>query len=295
MDRDQVCRVRSFDRLVGEAIGALDEHFLGRDRAMGEARLLWEVGDGADIRDIRLRLGLDAGYVSRLVRSLRRQGLVELTPDASDRRVRRVRPTAAGLAERAELDRRSDELAAALLEPLDERERTRLVAAMGEVERLTIRSRTTIAPVPVDSPDVQRCFDRYFAELRQRFDAGFDVARSNRADAADLTPPDGLVLLARLGGDAVGCGALMFLAGGVAELKRVWVSPRVRGMGLGRRLLAELERRAGGHGATVARLETNWSLAEAIAMYRAAGYLEVPPFNDEPYAHHWFEKPLRQD
>src|SRR6478609_6166559 len=106
MDAVQVRRVRSFNRAVGESIGALDDHFLGRDRPMGEARLLWEVGDGAEVRDVRLRLGLDPGYTSRLVRSLRRQGLVELTTDARDRRVRRIVPTAAGRAERMELDRR---------------------------------------------------------------------------------------------------------------------------------------------------------------------------------------------
>jgi ribosomal protein S18 acetylase RimI-like enzyme len=75
-----------------------------------------------------------------------------------------------------------------------------------------------------------------------------------------------------------------------AELKRMWVAPTARGLGLGRRLLTELERLAREHGVRVLRLETNRSLTEAIALYRSAGYREVAPFNDEPYAHHWFEK-----
>ena len=292
MDQAQVERVRSFNRSVGEAIGALDDHFLGRDRPMGEARLLWQVGDGAEVRDIRHRLGLDPGYVSRLVRSLQRQGLVQLTVDSGDRRVRRIQPTEAGRAERAELDRRSDELAEALLDPLDADERTRLVAAMSEVERLMIRSRTTIRPVAANDPQVRRCFDRYAAELHQRFDGGFDIARSNPMDIVDLVPPRGMVLLARIGGDAVGCGALMFQPGDIAEVRRVWIAPRVRGMGLGRRMLRELEQHAHDRGARVARLETNRSLVEAVSMYRDAGYQEVPAFNHEPYADHWFEKRL---
>jgi ribosomal protein S18 acetylase RimI-like enzyme len=89
----------------------------------------------------------------------------------------------------------------------------------------------------------------------------------------------------------VGCGALK-LAPGVAQLKRMWVADSSRGLGIGRRLLTELESHAAAHGASVVRLETNKALTEAIGMYRAAGYAEVAPFNDEYYAHHWFEKRL---
>ena len=73
----------------------------------------------------------------------------------------------------------------------------------------------------------------------------------------------------------------------------MWVSADARGLGLGRRLLAELEREACARGARQTRLETNRSLLEAISLYRSSGYVEVPAFNDEPYAHHWFEKPLQ--
>jgi ribosomal protein S18 acetylase RimI-like enzyme len=72
----------------------------------------------------------------------------------------------------------------------------------------------------------------------------------------------------------------------------MWVAPAARGLGLGRRLLRELEDEARRRGATAIRLETNRTLGEAIALYRSAGYVEIDPFNDEPYAHHWFEKPL---
>ena len=69
----------------------------------------------------------------------------------------------------------------------------------------------------------------------------------------------------------------------------MWIAPAARGLGLGRRMLHELEQRSR---RGVVRLETNRNLTEAISLYRAAGYDEVAPFNDEPYAHHWFEKRL---
>src|ERR1043166_1672593 len=105
MDGAMVEQVRRFNRVVTERIGALDETYLGRGRPLGETRLLWEVGvDGADVRDLRRRLGIDAGYVSRLLRSLQAQGLVSIETGSTDRRVRRARLTSVGLAERAELD-----------------------------------------------------------------------------------------------------------------------------------------------------------------------------------------------
>ena len=149
-----------------------------------------------------------------------------------------------------------------------------------------------IAAEDPGSPDAQRCLQAYFDDLDRRFDGGFDAGRSIPATVDDLVEPAGLLLLARVGGEAVGVGAVKFHGSEPAELKRMWVSPDVRGLGIARRLLAELEARAREHGATAARLETNGSLTEAIRLYRSAGYAEVPAFNDEPYAHHWFEKDL---
>jgi DNA-binding MarR family transcriptional regulator len=292
-DPQQVAQVRSFDRTVTAVIGALEDRFLGRDRPLGEARLLWEVGEtGSDARELRRRLGLDAGYLSRLLRSLERAGLVEVVPHPDDARVRAVRLTTAGRRERAELDRRSDAFAAGLLDSLGAEERQRLTDAMRQVERLLIRSRARIAEVPAMHPDVRWCFGHYYDELDRRFEGGFDVALARRTDPADLTLPNGLVLVAYVGDEPVGCGALRLHADGVAEIKRLWVAPQVRGTGIGGRLLADLEARARVHGCRVARLDTNRALTEAIAMYRRAGYREVPAFNDERYADHWFEKHL---
>ena len=91
----------------------------------------------------------------------------------------------------------------------------------------------------------------------------------------------------------MGCGAVKFKGKQPAEFKRMWIAKEARGLGLGRRLLVELENHARDAGAPAARLETNRELKEAIAMYRKAGYVEIEPFNDELYAHHWFERKLR--
>jgi GNAT superfamily N-acetyltransferase len=142
------------------------------------------------------------------------------------------------------------------------------------------------------SADARWCFEQYFAELDARFDAGFDPALSISADAAELTPPAGALVIARLRERAIGCGALKFHPHLPAEVKRMWVSPDARGLALGRRLLEELEQHAREAGVRVLRLETNRALTEAIALYRRSGYVEVDAFNDEAYAHHWFEKRL---
>jgi len=293
MDRDLIDRVRRFNRAVTQRTGALDDSFLARDRPLGQARLLWEIGpDGSDVRLLRSRLDLDSGYLSRLLRSLESDGLVAVEPSHADARVRTARLTSRGLAERAELDRRSDDAAAAILEPLSARDRGRLVTAMAEVERLLAASAVRIAVCDPRHPDARGAVQAYVVELADRFEGGFDPALSISAGDEELTPPNGLFVIATLYSDAVGCGALKFHPGAPAELKRMWVSPAVRGLGLGRRLLAELEAKAAAHGVRTLRLETNRALGEAISLYRTAGYREVEPFNDEPYAHHWFEKTL---
>ena len=163
---------------------------------------------------------------------------------------------------------------------------------MGEGERLPQVSIVSLAVEDPTSADAQWCFAQYFAELDSRFEGGFDPALSISADAKELTPPFGLLLIARLHCQPVGCGALKFHGERPAELKRMWIAPSARGLGLGRRLLEELERHARDAGVGVLRLETNRALSEAIALYRRSGYVEVDAFNDEPYAHHWFEKRL---
>jgi DNA-binding MarR family transcriptional regulator/GNAT superfamily N-acetyltransferase len=272
----------------------LNDHYLGRDRPLGEARVLWEIGSqGCDVRRLRSHLDLDSGYLSRLLRSLERAGLVTVGVNGHDRRVRTVRLTRRGAAERAVLDRRSIALARSMVEPLTEDQRGRLTTAMDEVERLLTLATVAFEVIDPAHRDAQDCLSRYYVELDQRFGAGFDPARTRPTEPDQMRLPAGLFLLASLRGEPVGCGALLFHGSDPAELKRMWVAPEARGIGLGRRLLRELETLTQNHGARVIRLDSNGALVEAIAMYRASGYQEIAAFNDEPYADHWFEKRLR--
>ena len=293
MREELVADVRRFQRTVTVHVGALDDRFLDRARPLGEARLLWEIGpDGCELRTLRSRLELDSGYVSRLLRSLEAAGLVTVVLNEPDRRTRIARLTPAGLAERRMLDERSDAQAWSLLEPLSGEQRHELVSAMRDVERLLAAAAVEIKPVDPAGPDARRCLDAYFAELDRRSESGFDPAAGISAEPHELRPPAGVLLLAYLHAEPVGCGAMKHHPGAPSEIKRMWVADAVRGLGIGRRLLVELEARASEHGARTVRLETNRNLTEAIAMYRSAGYVEVPAFNAEPFAHHWFEKDL---
>jgi GNAT superfamily N-acetyltransferase len=194
---------------------------------------------------------------------------------------------------RALLDQRSDELAASLLDPLDNVQRTELVAAMRSVERLITRAFIRLRQVDAASLDAQRCLRAYTAELNRRApERGFDPSSGATAEPHEVRPPKGAFVVAYLRGEAVGCGAIKHHAGEVSDIKRMWVAESVRGLGLGRSLLEHLERLAREHGSTEVHMETSDVLPEAIALYRSAGYAQVPPFNDEPFADRWFAKAL---
>ena len=294
MDAAPIEQVRRFNRLVTQRVGALEESYLARGRPLSEARLIFETGrGGAELRNLRARLGLDSGYLSRLLRSLEGQGLVALVRTEADARRRRVRLTAKGRAELAAYNRLSDALARSMLAPLGAGERERLVAAMAEVEHLLRAAAIEVDVEPPASAAARRCLNAYFHELRARFEAGFDPAK-NPASAAEMTPPRGYFVIARREGHAIGCGALIFLPGGIGEVKRMWTAPAARGRGVARRVLGKLEELAGDTGCARIRLDTNRALAEAVAFYRREGYREIARYSDNPYAHHWFEKKLSQ-
>jgi DNA-binding MarR family transcriptional regulator/GNAT superfamily N-acetyltransferase len=290
---EAVRRIRSFNRLVTERVGALDDRYLAGRRPLGEARVLWEIGEtGAEVRRLRERLGLDSGYLSRLLRSLEADGVVRLSTAAADARVRTAELTRAGRTERRRMDGRSDDLARSLLDPLNESQRRRLVDAMSEVEALLTAGLVEIDEVDPSYTDARSCLAEYFAELGTRFDTGFDPTLSTAPTVDEFRRPAGLFLVARLRSEPVGCAALKLPLERPSEIKRMWVARSARGLGVGRRLLGVLERCAADAGARTIRLETNQTLTEAISLYRSAGYRDVDPFNDELYAHHWFEKDL---
>ena len=293
MDESQLQQIRRFNRLVTQRAGALEVNYLRRGRPLAEARLIFEIGaDGLDVRTLRDKLKLDSGYLSRLLQSLKTQGLIALAKESGDGRRRRARLTRKGSAERAAYDRLSDNLAASMLTTLDASQRSRLLTAMGEVERLIRTASVKVATEAPDSPDARLCLEAYFRELEARFEGGFDAAADDSARAEDMTPPSGLFVVARLEDEAVGCGGFKRVGETTGEIKRVWTAPSARGMGVARRMLRTLEAAAREAGVKTLRLDTNRALTEAHALYRSEGYREITRFNDNPYADHWFAKRL---
>ncbi|MDE2052675.1 MAG: GNAT family N-acetyltransferase [Gammaproteobacteria bacterium] len=153
-------------------------------------------------------------------------------------------------------------------------------------------SSVEVTSVSAHGPAALVCLDRYFDELAARFPEGFDREGDGAAELDDYTPPAGVFLVAQILGEPAGCGALRTLSPGIGEIKRMWVSPEVRGLGVGRKLLESLERTARERKLRAVRLDTHSTLAAALRLYQTSGYREIPRYNDNPYAHHWLEKTL---
>lgn len=290
---DPVSVLRRFNRTHTRRVGALDESFLGSGRPLGPSRVLYEIGpDGASVLEIRHRLGLDAGYTSRLLRRLERDDLIVLATDPADARRRVAHLTPAGRRAWRELDRASDELAVSLLAPLTDRCRHELAEALATADRLLRAATVDFEVVDPRSDLATTAMQRYFDELHARFEGGFDPGDTLVADAPGFDPPHGAFVVAVADSAGVACGGLQRVDATTSEIKRMWVDPDWRGVGLGRRVLARLEELATERGATRVVLDTNAVLTEAIAMYDRAGYTAVDRYNDNPYAQRWFAKEL---
>ena len=283
-DDRHTATLRRFNRTYTQRIGVLEESFLGTGRPLAVSRLLFEIGpDGAGVRELRERLDLDSGYLTRLLRRLTVDGLVELVADPADRRRRTARLTAAGLETWRDLDRRSDDLAHTLVAPLTPRQRDRLADALATADLLVRAATITVREVSPDDPVARDAAGRYFAELDRRFPGGFDPG-----------PPDhaGTFLVATSAGRPVAYGGVRGLDAETGEIKRMWVHDDWRGAGLGSRMLRELEALARRLGHRRVVLDTNRTLTEAVALYARTGYTEIERYNDNPYAEAWFEKAL---
>jgi DNA-binding MarR family transcriptional regulator/GNAT superfamily N-acetyltransferase len=290
--RQDVVAFRQFSRYFTRKAGVLTDHYLGQARPLGAARVLFEIGSGISLRELRTRLGLDPGYLSRIIRSLEDEGLVLVAADPGDGRLRVAELTLAGEAELDEQDRRANDAAERMLGSLAEGQRRELAGALGVAQRLLRLAAVSVQVADPTSADARDCLAAYVAELRERFPEGFDEA--------DLVQPQeaqgdaGVFLVAYEDGCPVGCGALRTLSPGVGEIRHMWVAARARGLGVGRRLLTVLEREAAARGLKVVRLGTHRALTEAVQMYRNSGYTEIPRYGHDPHTHYWFEKPLHQ-
>ena len=285
--------LRHFNRTYTQRIGVLEERFLGLGMPLAAARLVFEIGPaGATVRELRDRLGLDSGYLSRLLRTLQHRGLVVVEPDPDDGRRRRVTLTPKGWSTYRRLDDRSEQLAEGILQPLSERQRDRLTAALATADLLVRAATVQLRRVDPRSAVARRAVDEYFAELNSRFPRGFDAAAARAADAAAVGDGAAVFVVASSDGLPVGCGGVQQLTAATGEIKRMWVHPAWRGAGLGSRLLRHLEAEAMELGYQTVRLDSNGTLTEAITLYERAGYHRIARYNDNPYAEVWLEKSL---
>jgi DNA-binding MarR family transcriptional regulator/ribosomal protein S18 acetylase RimI-like enzyme len=292
--------LRRFNRTYTQRIGVLEESFLGTGRPLAVSRLLFEIGaadsgGGVTVRDLRERLDLDSGHLSRMLRRLEAEGLAATRPDPADQRRRVVLLTEAGRAARQELDDRSEELAARIVAPLTDRQRDRLTEALAAADLLVRAATVRLREVAVDDPDAQHALGRYLSEIDERFPSGYRV----EGLAAAASGPGSTYVLATSDGEPVAYGGIRpapAVDEHAIEIKRMWVHPDWRGAGLGSRMLRHLEALAEDRGCSRLVLDTNGVLEEAIAMYERSGYRSVPRYpGSDPHATHFFEKVQSSD
>ncbi|MGH1465991.1 MAG: GNAT family N-acetyltransferase [Cognatishimia sp.] len=154
-----------------------------------------------------------------------------------------------------------------------------------------MRDVTLVECNPTDSEAIH-CLKQYYAELEARFERGFDVSQSNDPEANAMIRPRGVFYVAMMEGAPVGCVGVKGTGREVAEIKRLWVSPKARGKGLARQLMAACDTAAVALGITTLRLDTNSALPEAAALYHTLGWHLIDRFNDDPYPDLFFEKAL---
>ena len=288
---DPVSRVRRFNRAVTSEVGALDTSFLGRGRALGAARVLNAIGHGrGDVAELRDYLGLDSGLMSRLLRSLEDEGLVTTMPHPDDARRRIAKLTRAGRHEFDAYETISNLQAEDLLTRHSKPEM--LLAAMDMIAYAFGRGRISIEEVDPRGDEARYCLAEYYSELSRRFKGGFEVSLSRDPDATDMMSPRGAFFVAMSDGLPLGCVGLKGTGGELAEIKRLWVAPSARGLGVGRRLMDSAENVARNLSVKILRLDTKSARPEARQLYRSSGWTEIERFNDDPYPDLFFEKHL---
>ena len=288
---DAVSRVRRFNRAVTSEVGALDTSFLGRGRPLGAARVLNSIGHGRnDVAELRDYLGLDSGLMSRLLRSLEDEGLIRTMAHPDDARRRIAKLTRTGRHEFNAYEAISNSQAELLLGRHNKPEA--LLAAMDVIASAFGRSRISIEELDPRGDAARYCLGEYYGELSRRFKGGFEVALSRDPDATDMMSPRGAFFVAMSDGLPLGCVGLKGTGSELAEIKRLWVAPSARGLGVGRRLMDAAENAARHLSVRIVRLDTNSALGEALQLYRSTGWNEIDRFNDDPYPDLFFEKQL---
>ena len=293
---ERVDEVRRFNRFFTRRIGVLREGLLHSPYSLAEARVLFELGNGEDLTatDLSGELGLDAGYLSRLLDGLERRGLLARARSESDGRRRVLSLTEEGCEAFALLDSRSRREVSEMLAALPEGDQHRLLQAMGTIESILASGSTYSEPFVLRGPepgDVGWIVHRHGALYAREYgwDERFEalVARI-AADFVDGHDPDKeRCWIAEMDGEIVGCVFVMRQSDEVAKLRLLLVEPEARGLGLGSRLVEECIRFARRKGYGTLTLWTNNVLGAARRIYEEKGFKLV----DEG-EHHSFGKDL---
>src|ERR1700751_42587 len=228
---DPISRVRRFNRAVTSEVGALDTSFLGRGRPLGAARVLNAIGHGrGDVAELRDYLGLDSGLMSRLLRSLEDEDLIETLPHPDDARRRIAKLTRTGRQEFNAYETLSNSQAEMLIARHSKPEL--LLAAMDMIASAFGRARISIEEVDPRGDEARYCLSEYYSELSRRFKVGFEVSLSGDPAATDMISPRGAFFVAMSDDLPLGCVGLKGSGGELAEIKRLWGGPPGRGWGL---------------------------------------------------------------
>ncbi|MGH1414530.1 MAG: bifunctional helix-turn-helix transcriptional regulator/GNAT family N-acetyltransferase [Pelagimonas sp.] len=291
MTQDDISRFRRLSRAVTTQSGALDTSFLGLGRPLGSARVLNAIGHGkSDVAELRDYLGLDSGLMSRLLRGLETEGLIETKSAAKDARRRVAILTTDGEQAFERYEALSNRAAEDVL--LRYSNPTALLEAMDLVATVLGRDQINIIVADPEDARIQTCVQAYCDELSGILGVVFDRQTSGDPEAESLRSPKGIFLLALSDGLPIGCCGLKGQGGGLGEVKRLWVSPAARGLGLSKTLMTKIEDHARRLGMSRLQLDTNGRLTAALALYRNDGWHEIERYNDNPYAEHFFEKSL---
>ena len=277
----QISAVRAFNRFYTDKLGVLDQHLLKSPFSLSEARVLYELAnrDSPAAKEIGIELGLDAGYLSRILQKFDDDGLITRKPLASDRRQYRLGLTARGRQAFAKLDRSSHDEVASILAALPAGCGKRLIAAMATIERLLDPSGVSPRPAMLRDPRpgdigwvVQSHGARYAAEYG--FDASFEalVAKITAEFLGSFDASRERCWIADIDGVPVGSVFLVKHSDVTAKLRLLLVDPAGRGQGLGRRLVGECIAFAKAHGYRKITLWTQSILLAARKIYQDAGF-----------------------
>ena len=291
MATDTIADIRAFNRFYTRWVGALERHHLGSSFSLAEARVLYEVANrpGIIAREIIQHLGLDAGYLSRMLKRFEADGLLQ-RGQAADGRAAALQPTVVGLALFGELDRKAAERIGDAIAELSDQERAQLTAAMGVIAQLTTKQkqsdRAEVVLREPSSGDYGWAIERHGIIYEVQFGWGtrFEglVAELFGKFATSHDPQRERCWIAELDRERVGCVFVMQREPKVAQLRCLLVEPKARGKGVGTALVNECISFARLAGYERMMLWTNKGLDSARKIYESAGFelVEEEPHED---------------